>query len=163
MYDPLASTLASIHFVVDLLTLPTFFFLFLQRKSVVDKIKEVAHDVNMKAGEGVDEVFEKAEKGANEANAVKDTFHKKGIKESTEHVGHDANIAAGQGLAKGIEIVETAVKKTKQAIGLGKKKAEEVGGDVSKEASHISEKAEGKAEEIAGKARQTASDVKKKL
>lgn len=117
----------------------------------------------MKAGQGVDKVFEKAEKGANEAYAVKDTYQKKGVKGSTEKVGHDANIAAGQGLAKGIEIVETAVKKTKEAIGLGKKKAEEVGGDVSKEASHISEKAEGKAEEVAGKARQTASDVKKKL
>lgn len=121
----------------------------------------------MKAGQGADKILEKAEQGVNQASnqaqSVKGAYEAKGVKGATEKVGHDANIAAGEGLAKGIEAAETIVQKTKEAVGLGKKKAENVAGEVQKEASHISEKAQGKAEEVAGKARQTASDVKKEL
>jgi hypothetical protein len=107
--------------------------------------------------------LEQAEKGVNEAYSVKHTYQEKGAKGAAEQAGHDANIAAGQGLAKGIEAVESVVQKTKEAIGIGKKRTSEVASDVSKEASHVSEKTKGKAEEVAGKARQSASNVTNKL
>ncbi|KAG8764194.1 hypothetical protein FRC11_000048 [Ceratobasidium sp. 423] len=63
------------------------------------------------------------------------------------------NLKVGRGLAAGIDKAEGATEKTKEALGIGKKKAEQTAEIGKQKANQTSAEARGKAEELKDKAR----------
>ncbi|CAE6515376.1 unnamed protein product [Rhizoctonia solani] len=79
--------------------------------------------------------------------------NQKTVTETVKDTAHDVNLKVGKGLAAGIDKAEGATETTKQALGVGKKKAEQAAEIGKQKANQTSAEARGKAEELKDKAK----------
>ncbi|CAE6433228.1 unnamed protein product [Rhizoctonia solani] len=83
---------------------------------------------------------------------VKDTAHDT-VTETVKDTAHDVNLKVGKGLAAGIDKAENATQTTKEALGVGKKKAEKATEIGKQKANQTTAQARGKAEELKDQAK----------
>ncbi|KAI8341714.1 hypothetical protein BC941DRAFT_509812 [Chlamydoabsidia padenii] len=106
----------------------------IQQKSIVEKAKDLGHEVNMKVGKGLAQGIEGAESVAQKAPSPK------GLGEKVKQVGQEVNLKAGQGLAQGIESVENVAKKVPDAQEV-REKAKNVGQEAKESIDKVSNNA----------------------
>ncbi|CAE6460378.1 unnamed protein product [Rhizoctonia solani] len=79
--------------------------------------------------------------------------NQKTVTETVKDTAHDVNLKVGKGLAAGIDKAENATQTTKEALGVGKKKAEKATEIGKQKANQTTAQARGKAEELKDQAK----------